>query len=667
MQERQTPSQTPPPASARNTDQIADHHQAASAVEGQAQPSRISYLDGIRFRRVVRAAARRLIEKHGHLNAINVFPVPDGDTGSNMAGTMKSIVASTSATPESSIGRMSSIVAESALMGARGNSGVILAQFLAGFSEGVKDLSRVSPRDFAEAASLAARRAVEAIAHPKEGTILTVIRDWAEHLRENCHSYKDFHHLLHDSLDRARQSVQETREKLAALKAADVVDAGGLGFVYLLEGIAEFTERGTLNRRGKTDGPAETTGAVGAQDGAQADSATLGEAQERVAVEELTYGYCTECLIRSEAASPVDREELRCRLEQLGDSIVVAGAGAVTRVHVHTDTPDTVFAIAAEYGAVSHHKAEDMLRQHRDLLAAVAGGHPQAAPAPTGTAVVTDSTCDLPRELLDQYGIRTVPLRLFLDDEEYVDKVSISVDEFNRRLPSSRSARTSQPAPADFRTVYEEVLRTHAQVASLHVTAMYSGTHQSAATVARMVSPHIAAVDCRTLTVGLGLVVLEAARRAQAGMDAAEVARLAARDADNLHVYVSMETLDFAVRGGRMSRGTGMVAKLLHIKPVLCFDPRKGGKVDVAAKGIGPRRAGEKLFALLERAAANLDNPRFAVAHVGAPDTAARYAKELEARFGVAPLYVVPASPVLGCHSGPGACAVALLGDPKVG
>jgi len=679
LQERQTPSPAPSrtmtPTSVQTSAQPPAQPQAGSAPEGQAQPSRIRYLDGIRFRRVVRAAARRLIEKHGHLNAINVFPVPDGDTGSNMAGTMKSIVASTSATPESSIGRMSSIVAESALMGARGNSGVILAQFLAGFSEGVKDLSRVSPRDFAEAASLAARRAVEAIAHPKEGTILTVIRDWAEHLRENCHSYKDFHHLLHDSLDRARQSVQETREKLAALKAADVVDAGGLGFVYLLEGIAEFTERGTINRRshaGDTDAPGEG----GAHDGAEraggddacgADNATLGEAQERVAVEELTYGYCTECLIRSKTASPIDRDKLRVRLEELGDSIVVAGAGAVTRVHVHTDTPDTVFAIAAEYGEVSHHKAEDMLRQHRDLLAAVAGEQPHAAPAPTGTAVVTDSTCDLPRELLDQYAIRTVPLRLFLDDEEYVDKVSISADEFNRRLPSSRSARTSQPAPADFRTVYEEVLRTHAQVASLHVTAMYSGTHQSAATVARMVSPHIAAVDCRTLTVGLGLVVLEAARRAQAGMDAAEVARLAARDADNLHVYVSMDTLDFAVRGGRMSRGTGMVAKLLHIKPVLCFDPRKGGKVDVAAKGIGPRRAGEKLFALLGQALAALDNPRFAIAHVGAPDTAARYARELEARFGVAPLYVVPASPVLGCHSGPGACAVTLLGDPKDG
>ncbi|WP_309542073.1 DAK2 domain-containing protein [Nitratidesulfovibrio liaohensis] len=389
MQERQTPSSASAQASNQTlaqtpgqaTDQTSARPGAASAVEGQAQPSRISYLDGIRFRRVVRAAARRLIEKHGHLNAINVFPVPDGDTGSNMAGTMKSIVASTSATPESSIGRMSSIVAESALMGARGNSGVILAQFLAGFSEGVKDLSRVSPRDFAEAASLAARRAVEAIAHPKEGTILTVIRDWAEHLRENCHSYKDFHHLLYDSLDRARQSVQETREKLAALKAADVVDAGGLGFVYLLEGIAEFTERGTINRPGKAAGAADTTGAASAHGDDEAASATLGEAQERVAVEELTYGYCTECLIRSEAASPIDREELRVRLEELGDSIVVAGAGAVTRIHVHTDTPDTVFAIAAEYGEVSHHKAEDMLRQHRDLLAAVAAAAAAAATA----------------------------------------------------------------------------------------------------------------------------------------------------------------------------------------------------------------------------------------------------------------------------------------------
>lgn len=634
----------------------------------QGQPARISYLDGIRFRRVVRAAARRLIEKHGHLNAINVFPVPDGDTGSNMAGTMNSIVTSTTVTQESSIGRMSSIVAESALTGARGNSGVILAQFLAGFSEGVRGLSRVSPRDFAEAASLAARRAVAAIAQPQEGTILTVIHDWADHLRTNSHSYKDFHHLLHDSLDRARQSVQETREKLAVLKAADVVDAGGLGFVYLLEGVAEFTTRGAISRRRQVQVVPDYPGTSAYQD-VPAYLGTPGDGllhpdgfRERTAVAHLTYGFCTECLIRSTEPHPTDREELRVRLEELGDSIVVAGVGLVTRVHVHTDTPDAVFAIAAEYGEVSHHKVEDMLRRHRALPDTV--DSPRAAPAPTGTAVVTDSTCDLPRALLDEYAIRTVPLRLFLDDEEFVDKVSISAEEFNRRLPLSCSARTSQPAPADFHTVYTEVLTTHAEAVSLHMAAMYSGTHQSATAMARSVSPRITAVDCRTLTAGLGLVVLEAARRAGTGMGAVEVARLAARDADNLHVYVSLDTLDFAVRGGRMGRGVGTLGRLLRIKPVLRFDPRRGGKVTVAARGIGPRSAGEKLFTLLEKAVAGLAEPRFAVAHVNAPETAARYARELETRFGVAPLYVVPASPVLGCHSGPGACAVALLGNP---
>lgn len=214
--------------------------------------NKIKYLDGIRFKRAINAAAHRLIEKHGHLNAINVFPVPDGDTGSNMAGTMRNIVDNSAQTKDGSIEGMSKVIAESALMGARGNSGVILAQFLCGFSEGVKDLKRVTPPDFIQAASLATRRALESISNPKEGTILTVIRDWSEHLSSNADSYKDFQHIMYDSLRKARESVQQTKEKLATLKAADVVDAGGLGFLYLLEGIVEFTEKGSLNRQDST-------------------------------------------------------------------------------------------------------------------------------------------------------------------------------------------------------------------------------------------------------------------------------------------------------------------------------------------------------------------------------------------------------------------------------
>ncbi len=626
-------------------------------------PNRIQYLDGTRFMRVLQAATHRLVEKHGHLNDINVFPVPDGDTGSNMAGTMRNIVTRSTQSVERSIGKMSDIIAESALMSARGNSGVILAQFLCGFSEGVKGLRRVTPNDFVNAATTAARRAREAISDPKDGTILTVINDWATHLRDNRHRYQNFHELLNDSLEQAKQSVRSTTMRLASLKKADVVDAGGLGFVYLLEGIVEFTERGSLK-----GWPADALNNTALLH----ESVSANRVQDRVQVDSLEFLYCTECLICREtpehgtdaalsldasgtvhdAAQENSTAALRAELSAMGDSLIVAGTGDRVRVHVHTNEPEQVFAIAERYGTVTCRKAENMLEQHRRLL-----DEPYQR-----TGILTDSTCDLPETLLTKYDIRVVPLRLYLDDEEHIDGMTISPDAFNARLAESDSARTSQPAPSDVRAAYEGMREHFHEVAALHVMARYSGTLQSSANLAKTVWETPRTMDSGSLTGGLGLLVLQAAQRARAGMGAEEITRLAEEDKRNLHVFVSMDTLEFAVRGGRMSRGQGALARLLNIKPVLTFDPREEGKLSVVAKAFGPRRAEERLFALLHREVAGTTTPPlFTVTHVAAPATAERYAQRIEREFGVAPLFILPASPVLGCHSGPGACAVSML------
>jgi len=614
-------------------------------------PNKIQYLDGKRFKRVIEAATRRLVERHGHLNDINVFPVPDGDTGSNMAGTMRSIVSRSAQSIEHSIGKMSDIIAQSALMSARGNSGVILAQFLCGFSEGVKDLRRISPSDFAKAAATAASRAREAISDPRDGTILSVINDWATHLKQNCHSYQNFHDLLHDSLERAKESVRSTTDKLAALKSANVVDAGGLGFVYLLEGIVEFTEKGSLR---DSAAPAISPASAGQH---------TAPVRDRVAVDSLEYLYCTECLIAADGTAPIDRDALRALLAPLGDSLIVAGGADNVRIHVHTNEPETVFSIASRYGSVSCRKAENMLEQHRTLLQEAASAHNIPETALQRTGILTDSTCDLPQRLLDEYGIRVAPLRLFLNEEEFVDKVTISTEEFNTRLAGSASARTSQPVPADFLLLYEEMRASFREVAALHVMGMYSGTLQSSRTVGNSVWPSLEILDTGTLTGGLGLVTLQAAQRARLGMSAAEIVRLARNDAQNVRVFVSMNTLDFAVRGGRMSRSQGMLARLLNVKPVLEFNSRRQGQVSAVAKAIGPKRCEDRLFALLERDAAahGKGTPVFAVTHVNVEDVALRYAERIRRQFGTDPLFVMQASPVLGCHSGPGACAVAML------
>lgn len=592
----------------------------------------------MRFKRVIQAATKRLIEKHGHLNDINVFPVPDGDTGSNMAGTMRNIVSNSAKSIEHSIGKMSNIIAESALMSARGNSGVILAQFLCGFSEGVKGLRRISPTDFASAASTAAKRAMESISDPRDGTILSVINDWADHLKENCHNYQNFHELLHDSLARAKQSVLSTTDKLASLKKADVVDAGGLGFVYLLEGIVEFTERGSIK------GDAEDFVVV----------TTNMPVQDRVSVDSLEFLYCTECLISGNSMHTVS---IRKRLESLGDCLIVAGTPETVRIHIHTNEPDTIFSIASEFGTVSSQKAENMLEQHRRLL----------GDANQLTGIITDSTCDLPEPLLREYNIQVAPLRLFLNDEEFVDKVTISTEEFNTRLASSKSARTSQPAPGDFKRIYEAMQEHYKEVAALHVMARYSGTFQSSKTVGTMIWDALNVLDSQTLSGGLGLVVLKAAQRAKEGLSAAEIIRLAEIDTQNTRVFVSMNTLDFAVRGGRMSRGQGFLAKLLNIKPVLEFNSREQGKVNVVAKALGTQRCEDKLFRQISGAidAHTPCSVQFALAHVNVPDVAERYATRILNEFGVSPLYTMQASPVLGCHSGPGACAVSMLMTPE--
>lgn len=597
----------------------------------EANTVKINYVDGVRFRRGVVAAASRLIANSPHLDAINVFPVPDGDTGANMAGTMRNIVKTTGDSLEKSIEKMTALIAESALDGAKGNSGAILAQFLCGFAEGVKDLPRLSPAEFATAASLAAKRSCEAISDPKDGTILSVINDWASHLHTNGHTYKDFHHLLSDSLAYAQTSVKATTEKLAELKNAGVVDAGALGFVYLLEGIVDFVENGKIQESflsGKNS------------------SVEVKGVQGKVAVEKLDFRFCTEFLLKG---VDIDKTAVREAISDMGDSLIVAGMPGSVKIHIHTNDPDTVEDIVAKFATVTKRKVDDMLVQHKRLLA-----------DDVKVGIVTDSTCDIPADMQKEFDIRVVPMRLSIDENEYIDQVTLSSREFYKILPSANKALTSQPSPGDMKRAYASASSDYEDVVSLHVAKVLSGTYQNALTVS---SPfeNVCALNAKQLSVGLGLPVLEAARAAQKGANAAEVKRVAERAIASVKIFVTIDTLDYAVRGGRMSKGQGFIAKALNIKPILQFAGE--GSPRVVAKSFGRKRQEDALINLVRENAYGKGNMRYAISHADTPETAERFVSILKKEFGVEPEFITEASPVLGLHSGPGACAVAFLVD----
>ncbi|NDV26449.1 DegV family EDD domain-containing protein [Desulfovibrio sp. JC010] len=596
-----------------------------------ANTVKIDYVDGVRFRRGVVAAASKLIANSPHLDAINVFPVPDGDTGANMAGTMRSIVSSTGKSVERSIEKMTALIADSALDGAKGNSGAILAQFLCGFAEGVKDMPKLSPADFAKAASVAAKRSCEAISDPKDGTILSVIRDWAEHLHANGESYRDFHHLLSDSLDYARNSVKCTTEKMAVLKAAGVVDAGAQGFVYLLEGIVDLLENGKIEKSFLPD---------------SRNSKSFANVQDKVAVESLDFRFCTEFLIKGK---DIDRAAIRDSISDMGDSLIVAGTPGSVKIHIHTNDPDAVEAIVSGYGEVVKRKVDDMLIQHKRLLA-----------DDRKVGILTDSTCDLPDEVIEKYDIRMVHMRLTLDEQEFIDRVTLNSGDFYKMLPGTRRALSSQPYPGDMKRAYAKVSSDYEDVVSLHVGKVLSGTFQNALTVSNPFD-NVSAIDSKKLSIALGLPVLEAARAAKNGATAAEVRRVADRAVENVKIFVTIDCLDYAVRGGRLSKGQGMIAKALNIKPILQFAGE--GQPKVVAKSFGVKRQEDALIKLVKENAYGRGNFRYAISHADTPETAERFRKILKDEFGADPEFIVEASPVLGIHSGPGACAVAFITD----
>jgi len=593
----------------------------------------IGYLDGNRLSRAVIAGAHFVAERAEALNKINVFPVADGDTGTNVASTLQKVAAGISRTRQRHIREMSKALADQAVGGARGNSGAILAQFFCGFSEGLPDSPRVTTRGFGGAVVKAAESAYSAIARPVEGTILTVIRDWARHVADRAADVADFGVLLPESLKTARMSLQNTPKQMKVLEKAGVVDAGAQAFVYLLEGIVKYLREAARLAPPPVE-PEEVRPAVFDK-----------------TPESILFRYCTEALLEGDA---IDRDSLRREVALLGDSIVVAGGASRLRLHVHTNEPEKLFAVAARFADVAQTKIEDMRAQHESRF-------DQNRAARVG--IVTDSTCDLPSTMLEELGVGVVPVRVYFGSENYLDKVTITPAEFYARFAvTDQAPKTSQPPPADFTQVYRNVAAHAGAIVSIHLSSAVSGTYQAALVGARPVEKtQITHVDSRNVSVGLGLVVRAAAEAAAAGKSAEEVAAVARDTADRVRTFVAVPTLTHLVRGGRVSPLKGLIAKLLGLLPILAIS--KEGKAEPAAKARGYDAARRKVLKLLfeeagERSSASR---RFGVAHCDAEDTAEELAREIRQRYPESDVMIVECGPALGAHGGPGALALSVL------
>jgi len=289
-----------------------------------------------------------LEEQKEIVNALNVFPVPDGDTGTNMSMTFRSAVMEIKNYSGNSIGEVSKLVSRGALMGARGNSGVILSQILRGMAKGLEHKSEVDSKELSAALMEGANAAYKAVMKPTEGTILTVIRAAGESALKS--EAADIGMLMGDVCSHSLVILNKTPEMLPVLKKAKVVDAGGKGLLIILEGMRDVLVK-NIDAVEIREVKAEAM---------PPEILDQGEVEQ-----EINYGYCTEFFIKSEDA---DLELFKDKLERIGDSIIVVGSDDIVKVHVHTNEPGYVLSEALRLGELRKIKIDNMREQHRSII-----------------------------------------------------------------------------------------------------------------------------------------------------------------------------------------------------------------------------------------------------------------------------------------------------------
>lgn len=593
----------------------------------------IGEVDGVWLGRLLLAASQWLTANKETLNRINVFPVVDGDTGTNMSQTLRAVSTAIRAHRSPRVDEVAAAVAEASLMGARGNSGMILSHFFTGVSDLVAGKSTVGVRDLAHVFRQVSQRIYDSLDQPVEGTILTVLKESSA--TPGLENIGDLEIFLDVLCDAARASLARTPEKLAVLRRSKVVDAGAQGYVYILEGMLREVQGLPLPE--------------------VEEELPAGPRTDVHEGEDLEFRYCTEVVI--EVTSKVTAADLRRVLSPLGNSLIPLISGKLGKVHIHTNEPERVFADAGTLGKVIKRKVEDMRTQSEGMTA----HHHVLAPEAVRTRIVADSTCDLPAELVAQRGIGLVPLRVNFGDECLKDKFEILPDEFYHRLTRDPNhPTTSQPAPEDFSQVFRRMKDDEKDVVCVVISSKLSGTINSAGLASKRVGPGISVFDSMLASTPVGLMVLKAADLAAEGKTGPEIVAALEKARAHTNALFMVDTLEYLRRGGRISGVKAFFGNLLDLKPILEL---RDGRVEPLAKARGRENAQEKMFQLLEDRLPK-DRPiSFAIGHTGRPDLLGPVEDRLRATFQVKHLHVAPIGSVVGVHVGPGAWGIAYMVD----
>mgnify|MGYP006278171713 CR=1 FL=1 len=587
---------------------------------------KINYLDGRRFYKAFLAGSKTVKREREYLNKINVFPVPDSDTGTNMVNTLNAIL--NGAEKSILLNETLKSMADSGITGAQGNSVIIFTQFLVGISNEIESTRKISVNKFAEITKKAIKYLYNSVANPVEGTLLSVIRDWVESFYENSRNNSDFYDVLKLAYKDAKNSLEKTTEKIEILSENGVVDAGARGFVFFIEGIIDYMKNGSLheNKVYEVEIPENLEISAGSRN-------------------EIKFRYCVEALI-TELRMTLD--SFKKEFSSFGESFIVVGDLSKFHLHIHTNNPDIFFNQVRKIAKISGVKVDDMSKQY-----SISNNRKY------DIGIITDSACDLPETILDRYQILQIPFYINYGEDVFLDKKTINTHQFYNMLKEkSEFPVSSQPSLKQVREVLDFASRNFKKVYAVTISKHLTGLNEKLNILSHHYS-NLKVVNSRHLSVSEGLIVMRLAKAIENNIADSEIDVSLENWIDKTEIFTDINTLKYMVRGGRVSPLKGKIAKALNLKPIVSVD--KYGKAVAYGKSFSRKSNMQKILKLIKKISQKRNIWNYALVHAEAPERVQEYAEKITTIVSKKPAYIMPLSPVVGVHNGIGAVGIGVM------
>lgn len=583
------------------------------------------------FLKMLKLGAQRVISKEALLNQMNVFPVTDRDTGSNMAALMRFILAQSYDT--SHLKTLLQQIADVTLGGACGNSGMIFSAFFTGLAANEVEFreNAFSLQLFIACIRKGVQQAYQAVSEPMEGTMLTVMSSWADACEKASLESKDFKSLFEKALVAAGVALKNTQYQLAILAQNKIVDAGALGFFEFIVGMNEYLN---ATECGEEESEWARVGAL----------VNLGQAH--VFEQQSNYHYCAQTLLSCDRQAT---DQLKEELKEMGDSLVVNQGINSVKVHVHTSDVVAMTKTLRKFGSIQHQKIDSMKSQwdvvhHRKNT----------------IALLTDSSADLPSGWIEKEQIHVLPLHIHLGEDLLLDGLSIELQDLYQAIHERQvSAKTAAPSPEAVSRYLTFLAEHYESIIVITLSSHLSSTYQIISQLAhKMENKKITVIDSRKNSVAQGLLLMLANKWIKQGVLHEKVVEQVKQARDDTQIFVAVNEFKTMMKLGRAPKIMGMLALWSQFKPIVTLS--LSGKPSMSGFAFGQAACWRKIAKQVKKIKLAKGIGSLGVVHTSSFELAREFARFIEKEVKVKVDFITEASCTIGLHAGKGCVAVAL-------